>query len=98
MKSPFPIDFTHQHQPSRKSSKAIHSFPIRIAGRFRHSFISYRVAETQDAAKVALEAGNSPQMIFSNYREMVTPKEAKRWFSVKPSETNQKVIWLKPAA
>lgn len=26
----------------------------------RHSFISYRVAETQDVPKVALEAGNSP--------------------------------------
>ena len=28
----------------------------------RHSFISYRVA------KVSLEAGNSPRMVFSNYR------------------------------
>ena len=37
----------------------------------RHSFISYRVAETQDVAKVALEAGNSPQIIFQHYRELV---------------------------
>ena len=28
----------------------------------RHSFISYRVAQTQDVDKVALEAGNSPRM------------------------------------
>ena len=50
----------------------------------RHSFISYRVAETQDVAKVSLEAGNSPQMIFKHYRELVQPKEAKAWFEIKP--------------
>jgi integrase len=51
----------------------------------RHSFISYRVAETQDVAKVALEAGNSPQIIFQHYRELVQPKEAKAWFGIKPA-------------
>ncbi|HXA44638.1 MAG TPA: tyrosine-type recombinase/integrase [Candidatus Angelobacter sp.] len=51
----------------------------------RHSFISYRVAETQDVAKVALEAGNSPQIIFQHYRELVQPKEAKAWFVIKPA-------------
>ena len=53
----------------------------------RHSFISYRVAETQDVAKVALEAGNSPQIIFQHYRELVQPKEAKAWFGIKPAPT-----------
>ena len=53
----------------------------------RHSFISYRVAETQDVAKVALEAGNSPQIIFQHYRELVQPKEAKAWFGIKPALT-----------
>jgi len=53
----------------------------------RHSFISYRVAETQDVAKVALEAGNSPQIIFQHYRELVQPKEAKAWFGIKPTPT-----------
>ena len=51
----------------------------------RHSFISYRVAETHDVAKVALEAGNSPQIIFQHYRELVQPKEAKAWFGIKPA-------------
>ena len=50
----------------------------------RHSFISYRVAETQDAAKVSLEAGNSPQMIFKHYRELVRPDAAKAWFAITP--------------
>ena len=50
----------------------------------RHSYISYRVAEIEDVAKVALEAGNSPQMIFQHYRELVQPKEAKAWFAIVP--------------
>ncbi len=50
----------------------------------RHSFISYRVAETLDVAKVSLEAGNSPQMIFKHYRELVRPAEAKAWFAIVP--------------
>jgi hypothetical protein len=33
---------------------------------------------------VALEAGNSPEVIFSHYRELVTPEAATAWFSVKP--------------
>jgi hypothetical protein len=32
-----------------------------------------------------LEAGNSPQMIFAHYRELVTPEAAKAWFAVTPS-------------
>ena len=50
----------------------------------RHSFISYRVAQTQDVAKVSLEAGNSPKMIHRHYRELVTPEEATTWFSLTP--------------
>jgi hypothetical protein len=58
----------------------------------RHSFISYRVAEIQNANQVALEAGNSPQMIFQHYRELVRPAEAKKWFALKPAD----VAALKP--
>ena len=50
----------------------------------RHSFISYRLALLQDVNRVALEAGNSPQMIFRHYRELVTPHEAKTWFAIVP--------------
>ena len=51
----------------------------------RHSFISYRVADIQNVAQVALEAGNSPQMIFKHYRELVRPAEAKAWFAISPN-------------
>jgi integrase len=50
----------------------------------RHSFISYRLAVLHDTARVALEAGNSPEVIFGHYRELVTPDAAKTWFDVKP--------------
>jgi integrase len=50
----------------------------------RHSFISYRVAQTQNVAQVALEAGNSPAMIFGHYRELVTADDAKTWFAIAP--------------
>ena len=48
----------------------------------RHSFISYRVAQIQNVAQVALEAGNSPHMIFKHYRELVRPADAKKWFAI----------------
>lgn len=51
----------------------------------RHSWISARVADTQDAAQTALEAGNSPAVVFSHYRQVITPAVAKQWFSITPS-------------
>jgi integrase len=59
----------------------------------RHSFISYRLAETQDVNRVALEAGTSPQMIFRHYRELATPDQAGTWFSISPAEA-QKVVTM----
>jgi len=50
----------------------------------RHSYISYRLAIVKDAAKVSLEAGNSPDIIFKHYRELVTEQEANEWFSIMP--------------
>lgn len=50
----------------------------------RHSFGSYRLAECQDAPRVSLEMGNSPQMVFAHYRELVRPKDAERFWSLLP--------------
>jgi hypothetical protein len=54
----------------------------------RHSFISYRVAQLKNVAEVAHEAGNSPQMTFKHYRELVRPEAAKECFSISPNVTN----------
>jgi integrase len=56
------------------------------ANGLRHSFISYRVADIQNVAQVALEAGNSPGMIFGHYRELVTAEDAKLWFTISPTQ------------
>lgn len=50
----------------------------------RHSYATYRLAQCQDAARVALEMGNSPQMLFSNYREIADEHDANAWFSIAP--------------
>ena len=57
----------------------------------RHSFISYRVASVKDVARVALEAGNSPAMVFANYRQLVTDHEAEQWFNISPSNRERDV-------
>ena len=54
----------------------------------RHSYISYRVAELQNVAQVALEAGNSPAIIFKHYRELVTREDAQKWFSILPANAS----------
>jgi hypothetical protein len=38
----------------------------------RHPFIYYRIAVVKSADQVVLEAGNSPSIIFKNYRELAT--------------------------
>lgn len=59
---------------------------------FRHSFITYRMATLKNAAEVALEAGNSPRMIFEHYRELATEKQGQAWFAHEPTKTRLKQI------
>jgi integrase len=54
----------------------------------RHSFISYRLALVQDAAKVAIEAGSSSSVVLRHHKAQVTPAAAVSWFAVKPKATN----------
>jgi hypothetical protein len=50
----------------------------------RHSFITYRIAQVKSAEQVALEAGNSPAIIFKHYRELATEAQAAEWFGILP--------------
>lgn len=53
---------------------------------FRHSFITYAVALTEDKAKVAIQAGTSPEIIDRHYRRGdVSRATAKHWFEVSPN-------------
>jgi integrase len=51
----------------------------------RHSFVSYRLADTGNAAQTALESGHGQAILFSNYREIMKPKDTQRYFSIHPA-------------
>ena len=87
----WPFSRAYFHEAEREASartgdkkKKVKPVPWRKNG-LRHSWISYRVAEIKNVSQVALEAGNSPQMVFRNYRELTTEADAKTWFAVTPT-------------
>ncbi len=45
----------------------------------RHTWISYRLAETNDERLTAREAGNSPDIIYRHYYQLVTAAEVKQF-------------------
>jgi integrase len=51
----------------------------------RHTYISARVAECGDVPRVADEAGNSPQVIRTNYLKRIRPAAAAEWFAISPA-------------
>ena len=50
----------------------------------RHSFASYHFAKFKKDNETAALMGNSPQMIFQHYREMVRPEAAEKYFNLMP--------------
>ena len=64
----------------------------------RHSFGSYRLAAIKNAPEVALEMGNSPQMIFKHYRELVTPRDAAAWWAIVPKRAGNVIPMQATAA
>jgi len=50
----------------------------------RHSYATYRLAAVPDAPRIALEMGNSPQKLMTNYRELADQHDAQAWFSITP--------------
>jgi integrase/recombinase XerD len=52
----------------------------------RHSFCSYHLAAFENAAKTALEAGHSEQMLFQHYRALVSKAEAEKFWGIRPRQ------------
>ncbi len=48
----------------------------------RHSYGSYRMEITKNENLVALEMGNTPDMVIEHYREVVSKKAALAWFGI----------------
>jgi integrase len=60
----------------------------------RHSFASYHLAHFKDAAALALEMGHTDSgMIFNHYRQLVRPKDAERYWNIRPAG-KEKVVQL----
>jgi integrase len=63
----------------------------------RHSFGSYHLARFGDAAKLALDMGNSPAMIFRHYRQLVKTKQAEQYWKIAPA-AGKKVVQFQTAS
>jgi integrase len=61
----------------------------------RHSFASYHLAAFKNAASTALELGHHDSRVtFAHYRELVKPKEAARYWKLKPAASSRKIVQL----
>ncbi len=67
----------------------------------RHSFASYYLAHfmKSGAAELALEMGHTDaNLVFHHYRELVKPKEAKRYWNIVPQSKSEKIVAFEKAA
>jgi integrase len=55
----------------------------------RHSAATYWLAAEPDAAKVAMELGNSPAVLFKHYRELVSDEDAKEFWALTPRKCRE---------
>jgi integrase len=84
---------SHESAFSRAVNAAVRAAGVTpVHNGFRHSFCTYRLASIQNTAQVALEAGNSPTMLFKHYRELATKKQATAWFAVRPPTKGGKIL------
>ena len=83
------VNLRKRHEAARERA-GINGWPENC---MRHSFVSYRLAATGNAAQTALESGHDQAVLFKHYREIVRPKEAERFFSIRPaSEAAEKIV------
>jgi integrase len=67
----------------------------------RHGFASYYLAHFKKAgaAELALELGHTnSNLVFQHYRQLVKPREAKRYWSLVPAKKGQEIVKLEEAA
>ena len=64
----------------------------------RHSFISYRCADTRNTAQVADECGNSPGVVKAYYRQIVTAAAAKKFFAIRPAKVSAEILPFRATA
>jgi integrase len=68
-----------------------HNIPWK-ANCLRHSYATYRLSILPDAGRIALEMGNSPAKLFTNYRELDRENHAPEWFAIEPRRRSRKIV------
>jgi len=58
----------------------------------RHTFATYHLAAFNDIGKLALQMGNSPQVIHSAYKGLVSKADAGRFFALRPADAGDNKI------
>jgi integrase len=59
----------------------------------RHSFGSYRMEQTKNEGQVALEMGNSPQIVKDHYFEIVDERAARDYWDIRPiAKDDRKIV------
>lgn len=58
----------------------------------RHSYGSYRLAQIKNAAQVAEEMGNSPQVVRTHYQNLVRPEVVADYWQITPDRITGKVL------
>jgi len=66
-----------------RSAAGITEWP---ADGLRHSWVTYRYALTNDAARTAAEAGHTQAVLFKYYRRPVPKVEGEKWFAILPHD------------
>jgi integrase len=55
----------------------------------RHTAASYWLASDPDANRIAMELGNSPQVLLKHYRELVADEQAKEFWALTPQKVKK---------
>jgi len=72
-------------EEARKTAK-LKSWPHNAG---RHSFASYHLALHEDPGKLAMALGHpDPRLLFKHYRQLVTAKAAKTYWSITPTDSS----------
>ncbi len=73
-------------EKAKKKGKTLRVWPNNAQ---RHSYASYHLAHHKDAGALALAMGSSVQMIYNNYRKLVSAADAKVFWSITPKTANE---------
>jgi integrase len=81
---PLQVNTVTLRRRKRRLKALMHAKGTQTADILRHSAASYLLAREQDAGRVAHWLGNSPGVLLTHYKALVTAEEAAEFFSILP--------------